>query len=101
MLGTDTNSDHSSSNSLNAGNTGDRLKQPWRLYRATHLEDLCDACVREDLNLLRDTCWEFSSALDQMEYGIDRSTPAQVRSENAGGCDGVLNGEIDADAAGW
>ena len=101
VLGTDADSHHSSYNSLQAWNAGNCLKLPRRFCRTTHLEDFRYSRVREHLDLLRDARRELAPALNQGERGIDGLTCTQIRSENAGSGDGVLNGEIDANASGW
>ena len=101
VLGTDADSHHSSYNSLQAWNAGNCLKLPRRFCGSTHLEDSRYSCVREHLDLLRDARRELAPALNQGEREIDGLTCTQIRSDNAGSGDGVLNGEIDANASGW
>ena len=55
--------------------------------------------VDDDLKGLGDACGEFAAALDVGEGELGDDAGLEGGGEDAGGGDGVLNGEVDADAA--
>ena len=99
VLGLEAHADEASGEVLEAGDVGEDAEQEWRGDRAAALEDAYEHAVGEDLDALRVVHHAFAVVLDLVEMMDGEGVGAEGFVEDVGCGYGVLEGDVDADAA--
>ena len=102
MLGPETDSDHPGRDATQNGKFFKQLRGQWWSHWLSCLEDaLKEMLMHKDLHPLRKMCGPLAAALNSAQIVQFYTVFAQGWPQNICCRDGILNREIDADAADW
>ena len=99
MLGLEAHADEAAGEVFEAGDVGEDAEQEWRGDGAGALEDAVEDAVGEDLDALGVVYGSLAVVLDVVEMVDGEGVGAEGFVEDVGGGYGVLEGDVDADAA--
>ncbi len=99
VLGLEADADEAAGELLEAGDAGEDAQGEWGLHGALVVEGLVRDAVSDDLDALSAADGFDAALLDPLEVVVGEGVGAERVGEDVGGCDGVLQGDVDADAA--
>ena len=100
MLGTEAHADEASWNSSQQWVSVEEADGAWNLDRTLRLQRPHEDRVLQDhLHPLRDSGWKLSAPLNRLQLGGGRDAALQRLVQQVRRRHGILNGEVDADAA--
>src|SRR5262245_11933481 len=102
MFGPNPNADEEADQVPERREQAQELEGQWRPCRRVVLNTLgVQTAHRVNLDELGETGWQLAPALDVVQVALPRATCAERGAEDVGRRDRVLDGEVDADPAGW
>jgi hypothetical protein len=97
MLRAEADADHSGRYPAEIRIFPQKAQLPWKIGMAGLSQDMLDELIlNEDLNALNDPRRQFAALLYSFKIRDTQVVRQESRHENIGGCNSVLNGEIDA-----
>ncbi len=99
VLGLEAEAYEAAEGSAGCGDVGERAEEKWRVLWFGVGEDAVDEAVGEDLDALGVADGGFAVVLEGEEVVEGQRAGAKGIGEAVGGGDGVLDGDVDADAA--